>query len=143
MSPTRDIRRPGVRTRAIALRALLGAAALGAASAGLLWLGYGGALSLSLALSLPATENWLPGGVPMNSPSTPIALPGDMFVYVGSGDGSLHRRRVLDGSPFDAFPLGDQTPALLSSVGSPTFDLRNNFIYVGSDAGIIYALEKP
>jgi len=61
MSPTRDTRRPGVRTRRIALRALLGAAALGAASAGLLWLGYGGALSLSLALSLPATENWLPG----------------------------------------------------------------------------------
>src|SRR5437899_3318469 len=74
MSQTRDTRRPGVRTRAIALRALFGAAALGAASAGLLWLGYGGALSLSLALALPATENWL--GAEVTREEVPIPFAG-------------------------------------------------------------------
>jgi len=74
MSPTRDTRRPGVRTRAIALRALLGAAALGASGAGLLWLGYGGALSLSLALALPATENWL--GAEVTREEVPIPFAG-------------------------------------------------------------------
>jgi hypothetical protein len=34
---------------------------LGPALAALLWLVYGGALSLSLALALPAAETWLPG----------------------------------------------------------------------------------
>src|SRR5438093_1188901 len=78
MSPTRDTRRPGVRTRAIALRALLGAAALGASAAGLLWLGYGGALSLSLALALPATENWLPG-TEVTREEVPIPFAGRML----------------------------------------------------------------
>ncbi len=45
----------------MALRALSVAAALATAVAGVLWLCGGGALFLSVALALPATENWLPG----------------------------------------------------------------------------------
>ena len=45
----------------MALRALSVAAALATAVAGVLWLCCGGALFLSVALALPATENWLPG----------------------------------------------------------------------------------
>ena len=79
----------------------------------------------------------------MNSPSTPISLPGDVYVYVGSGDGSLHRHDTTTGALVDFFPLGDQSPALRSKVGSPTFDIRNNFIYVPADAGLVYAIERP
>src|SRR2546430_16026648 len=61
MSPAPDDRPPHVRRRAMALRALSVAAALATAVAGVLWLCCGGALFLSVALALPATENWLPG----------------------------------------------------------------------------------
>ena len=87
-------------------------------------------------------DNW-PGGIAVNSPSTPISLPGDVYVYVGSGDGSLHRHDTTTGALVDFFPLGDQSPALRSKVGSPTFDIRNNFIYVPADAGLVYAIERP
>lgn len=61
MARISDPRLSGVRRRAIVLRALLGAAALAAALAGVLWLRYGAALTLSFTLAVTAGETWLPG----------------------------------------------------------------------------------
>ena len=84
------------------------------------------------------TDNW-PGGVGLTSPSTPVHASLDTVVYVGSGDGNLYRLRVSDGSVFDFFTLG-LGDAL---VGSPTLDLRANYLYVGTEAGRVYAVELP
>src|SRR3989442_14857067 len=74
MSPAPDDRPPHVRRRAMALRALSVAAALATAVAGVLWLCCGGALFLSVALALPATEDWLPGaGVTPAAVTIPLA----------------------------------------------------------------------
>jgi outer membrane protein assembly factor BamB len=84
------------------------------------------------------THNWSPVGVPFTKPSTPVYAPGDSLVYVG-GDGRLARLSVADGSEVDSFTLGDG----LSIVGSPTLDLANGFAYVGTDAGVVYAIQLP
>ncbi len=83
-------------------------------------------------------ENW-PGGAVVSSPSTPILVPGDTIVWVGSGDGSLKRYRASDAVLLSTTPLGDGSAA----VGGPTFDLQNGFVYVGTEAGIVYAIELP
>ncbi len=82
-------------------------------------------------------DNW-PGGVLVNRPSTPIALGGDIYIYLGSGDGKLHRHDAITGALVNSYPLGDLT----APAGSPTFDIRGNFIYVGNDDGIVYAVER-
>jgi dienelactone hydrolase len=61
MSRIPDTRRPHTRRPRLALRVALGAVALGAVLAAMLWLAYGRALTLSLALAFPAAEIWLPG----------------------------------------------------------------------------------
>jgi uncharacterized repeat protein (TIGR01451 family) len=91
------------------------------------------------AVDAGGTEKWrLPSLV---APSTPVYAPGDAFVYFGAGDGKLHRIRVAGGedttSPFP-IRLGDGSAA----VGSPTFDLPN-YIYVGTENGIVYAVQLP
>src|SRR5262249_1487875 len=78
-------------------------------------------------------------GVAVNSPSTPVYAPGDTVLYVGSGDGKLYRLNVSDGSVFDSFTLG----AGDAMVGSPTLDLRGHYLYVGTEAGRVYAVELP
>jgi uncharacterized repeat protein (TIGR01451 family) len=91
-------------------------------------LGAGGTLKWSLPLLL--------------SPSTPVYAPGDAFVYVGTGDGRLRRIRVAGGEDTTApFPLrlGEGTAA----AGSPTFDVPANFMYVGTEDGIVYAVQLP
>jgi outer membrane protein assembly factor BamB len=76
------------------------------------------------------------------APSIPVYAPGDAFVYVGTGDGFLRRLRVsgLLQDTTAPFPirLGDGT----SGAGSPTFDLPN-FMYVGTENGIVYAVQLP
>ena len=83
-------------------------------------------------------ENWTPGGVSLPSPSTPVYAPGDAYVYVG-GSGRLFRLNVGDGSTFDSYVLGDGA----AIVGSPTIDVRNNYVYVGSEEGVVYAFQIP
>lgn len=61
MSRTPDTRRPHAHGRRLGLRVALGAVVLGPALVVALWLAYGRALTLSLALAFPATEIWLPG----------------------------------------------------------------------------------
>jgi outer membrane protein assembly factor BamB len=81
----------------------------------------------------------LPGGLPDNFPSIPVFVPGGPHVWVGGSDSRLHRLNATDGSPFDAFPLG--TPSIVTAVGSPTIDLLGGFVYVGTEAGRIYAIQ--
>jgi uncharacterized repeat protein (TIGR01451 family) len=89
-------------------------------------------------------SNWpsgvaLPGGLPGNAPSTPVYPPGAAYVWVGGSDNRLHRLNVTDGSAFDNFFLGD--PAIPTAVGSPTLDLSGGFVYVGTEAGRVYAIQ--
>jgi outer membrane protein assembly factor BamB len=83
-------------------------------------------------------ENWSSGGVSLNSPSPPTFAPADTVVYVG-GIGRLFRLDVGTGSVVDSFVVGDGT----AIVGSPTLDLRPGFAYVGTDLGIVYAIQLP
>jgi outer membrane protein assembly factor BamB len=99
-----------------------------------------------------ATRNkihaWTAGGSPkwaapradIPDPSAPVPVPGSGRVYVGGGDGKLHVLDASDGSD-DVPPitLGDG----LAAVGSPTLDLRGGRIYVGSEAGVVYAVDIP
>jgi outer membrane protein assembly factor BamB len=76
------------------------------------------------------------------SPSTPIIVAGGTYLYVGGGDGKLYRLDTSDGSDAaPAFPLalGDGTAGL----GSPSIDIRQNFLYVGAEDGVIYAVALP
>jgi outer membrane protein assembly factor BamB len=91
----------------------------------------------SIRDTLPdATENWQ---VPIPSPSIPLYGSGDVFMWVGSGNGSLYQIDATD--PFSplSVELGDGTAA----VGSPSLDVMNSMIYVGTAAGIVYAIEVP
>ena len=59
-------------------------------------------------------------------------------MLVGAGDGKLYQIDVTDQS-LVSVTLGDGVGA----VGAPTFDGLNDVIYVGTDQGIIYAVEYP
>jgi hypothetical protein len=83
------------------------------------------------------TDNW-GGAIALTNPSTPVFIPGDDKVYTG-GIGRLYRRQVANGLAFDEFVLGDGSAV----VGSPTIDLSGGFVYVGSDAGVVYAIKIP
>src|SRR6266540_2921196 len=78
----------------------------------------------------------------LQSPSTPVFIPGGPHLYVGTGgpgNGKLYRLSAADGSTVDSFPLGD----LDAQIGSPTLDPSTGFLYVGSDAGVVYAIQLP
>jgi hypothetical protein len=61
-------------------------------------------------------------------------------VYAGGSDGKLHRFSVTTGAEDVAAPFPIQLGDGSGAVGSPTFDLPN-FMYVGTDDGIIYAVQ--
>src|SRR6266496_295770 len=78
----------------------------------------------------------------LQSPSTPVFIPGGPHLYVGTGgagNGKLYRLSAADGSTVDSFPLGDRA----AQIGSPTLELSAGFLYVGSDAGVVYAIQLP
>jgi hypothetical protein len=60
-------------------------------------------------------------------------------VLVGSGDGSLYQIDVASPGTPSSVVLGLGNAA----VGASTLDLINSMIYVGSEAGIIYAVVYP
>lgn len=61
-------------------------------------------------------------------------------LFVGSSDGRLYQIDVSGVSPTTtSVPLGDGSAA----VGAPSLDVANNLLYVGTDAGIIYAVAPP
>ncbi len=92
----------------------------------------------------PATTpalNWFIPAATIPSPSVPIHLPGTTSALVGSGNGRLYRLNGVDtGTPTTSFVvLGDG----LSGVGAPSFDVVNDLVYVGTEEGVIYAVEYP
>jgi outer membrane protein assembly factor BamB len=105
---------------------------------------YFATVSSVWALKSDGTPKWPPSGSrALASPSTPVFAPQDLYVYVGSSDGKLHRIFAASGTedttaPFP-IPLGDATAA----VGSPTYDLGPRYLYVGTEAGIVYAIQLP
>jgi len=94
------------------------------------------------ALKADGTPRWTPAYRELTSPSTPLFAPQDAWVYVGAGDGLLHRFSVSSGEEDMIAPF----PVDLSeggAVGSPTFDLAAGFVYVGTEAGLVYAVRLP
>jgi outer membrane protein assembly factor BamB len=73
------------------------------------------------------------------SPSIPLHPPGTTHLLVGSSDGRLYQIDILSPSSPLSVLLGDGSAA----VGAPTLDVLESMIYVGTDAGIIYALRYP
>jgi outer membrane protein assembly factor BamB len=94
------------------------------------------------ALGSGGTARWSPAHRALDSPSTPVFAPLDAWIYVGAGDGQLHRFSAATGDEdlIAPFPVN-----LVDSggVGSPTFDLPAGFVYVGSEGGLVYAVRLP
>ena len=91
--------------------------------------------SASLAWSTQLT----PAATPP-APSIVLWKLGTTFIYVGGSDGRLYQIDFSIGPPeITSAQLGDG----LAVVGAPTLDRLTGFIYVGSDAGIIYAVPTP
>ncbi|MBP7866929.1 MAG: S8 family serine peptidase [Acidobacteria bacterium] len=87
--------------------------------------------TVALASGWPVTD--------IASPSTPLYLIGGTYLYVGSSNGSLYEINTTTPATRKSVALG--SPA--SAVGSPSFDVTNNLIYVGTAAGIVYAVSIP
>ena len=73
----------------------------------------------------------------ITAPSAPLFVPGTSEVIVGSGDGMLYQLDVFAPSPAGV-TLGDG-----AGVGSPTMDVVNSMLYVGSATGVIYGVSFP
>ncbi len=76
---------------------------------------------------------------PIPNPSSPVFIAGGPHVYVGSSNGKVYRLDYATGKTLASFTLGD--PALAAGVGSPTLDLAGGFLYVGTEAGIVYCVQ--
>jgi outer membrane protein assembly factor BamB len=92
----------------------------------------------SVDVTPPGTSHWN-WGVP--SPSTPLQAPYTDDIYVGRTDGKLHQLSTLaPGGPGTTLCVGD---CLNTVVGSPTYDVVKDMIYVGTIDGEIYAVKTP
>jgi hypothetical protein len=81
--------------------------------------------------------HWQVATIP--SPSIPLFLPGTLDAFVGGGNGVYRINRVDTTTPTVLFqPLGGGA----ANFGPPSFDIVNDLIYVGSDEGVIYAVER-
>jgi outer membrane protein assembly factor BamB len=89
----------------------------------------------SLAAGAP-NPGW-PVTIP--SPSIPLYVPGTMRVLVGSSNGRLYQMDAVTPTPTESVLLGDGAGA----VGAPSLNVKNSLVYVGTDGGIIYAVEFP
>jgi YD repeat-containing protein len=86
--------------------------------------------------------NWPPVTLP--SPSTALFTPGGTLILVGAADGKLYQLDVINAGPavqpeIRSVTLGDG----LAAVGSPTLDVLNRLIYVGTESGFIHAVRVP
>ena len=61
-------------------------------------------------------------------------------LYFGAGDQRLHELDLSQSPPTEKTVLLGGTPAV---IGAPTLDTASGFVYVGSDAGIVYAVAVP
>jgi outer membrane protein assembly factor BamB len=67
-----------------------------------------------------------------------VRILGTAYLYVGSSDGLLYQVDAGTGTVTGSILL--RTGA---AIGAPAFDAFNNTIYVGSDAGYVYAVQVP
>lgn len=71
--------------------------------------------------------------------SIPTYPPGREFLWVGSSNGRLYQIGAVSGnSTFITLTSGG-----MPGVGSPSLDLFNNLIYVGTENGEVFAVEVP
>jgi len=71
--------------------------------------------------------------------SIPTYPPGGEFLWVGSNNGELLQLEAKNGRSTSVTLTGGRTPG----VGSPSFDLFNGLIYVGTENGEVLAVEVP
>jgi outer membrane protein assembly factor BamB len=71
--------------------------------------------------------------------SIPTYPPGREFLWVGSDDGSLYQLEAKSGTKNSVTLTSGRNPG----VGSPSFDLANGLIYVGTENGEVLAVEVP
>ena len=88
------------------------------------------------------TPAWPEVDIP--GPSPVLFTPGSRYLIVGGNDGRLYQLDVAAANPttpplVTSVTLGDGSAAL----GAPTLDTTHNLVYVGSDAGIVYAVQMP
>jgi outer membrane protein assembly factor BamB len=96
------------------------------------------------ALKEDGTPKW-PAVTTIPGPSMTLHRNASNLVYVGSTDGRVYQ--IDDtaagfpgpGPAVTSVQLGDGT----APVGQPTLDVFNNLLYVGTEAGVFYAVEVP
>lgn len=87
-------------------------------------------------------KDWSHPAIP--GPSIPTYPPGSQFLWVGSSDGRLYQLDVTTGNPSKA--PDTRFVALTSGsagVGSPSYDVVNSLVYVGTEDGALYAVHAP
>jgi outer membrane protein assembly factor BamB len=85
------------------------------------------------------TSKWSRTDIP--SPSQAVFVNGSGRVYVGGGNGKLYVLSAVNGNDVVA-PIDLGEPGL-AAIGAPTVDTAGGYVYVGSDAGVLYALPIP
>lgn len=78
------------------------------------------------------------------SPSIPTYPPGSRYAWVGGGDGRLYQVEVATGGSGE--PPSVTSVALAegaTGIGSPSFDVAQGLVYVGSEDGAVYAVRAP
>jgi glucose/arabinose dehydrogenase/outer membrane protein assembly factor BamB len=79
-----------------------------------------------------------------NSPSPVLFRPATATaparLYFGGGDQKLHEVDLSQSPPVEKTIVLGTVPAV---IGAPTFDTARGLVYVGSDAGVVYAIETP
>jgi outer membrane protein assembly factor BamB len=77
----------------------------------------------------------------VSGPSLALYDSGNNRAYVGGSDGRLHQISFGGAAPVvTSVPLGGSASVV---VGSPGLDVGNGLVYVGTDAGIVYAVRVP
>lgn len=99
-----------------------------------------GGLCAATDLGSSAVSKWSIPVATIPDPSAPVLvrIGGVAYVYVGSSNGRLYQVEADNPAAFTSILL--RTGA---TIGAPAFDVRDNMIYVGSDAGAIYAVQAP
>ncbi len=72
--------------------------------------------------------------------SIPTYPPGREFLWVGSSNGQLYQLEAKNGNAITVTLTNARAPG---GVGSPSFDLFNGLIYVGTENGEVLAVEVP
>jgi outer membrane protein assembly factor BamB len=86
----------------------------------------------------PAAPVWVQLAVP--NPSAPAFPSQGPLVWVGGSDGKVYSLDYATGGIVSGIPLGDPAPPQ-AAVGGVTLDLAAGFLYVGTEAGIVYCVQ--